>query len=62
MLTKELKVVFAQMLYNDKDLLFAECGPHLSKTEKQEKWIEIFIKLNALGANIPDYKVSKSLM
>ncbi len=58
MLTKELKAIFAQMLYNDKDMLFGECGPSLSKVEKQEKWIEIFIKLNAMGANLPDYKVS----
>lgn len=57
MLTKEQKVTFAQMLFNDKDLLFGDCGPNLSKVEKQEKWIEIFIKLNAMGANIPSYQV-----
>ena len=60
MLTKEQKIILAQMIYNERDLLFGECGPSLSKVEKQEKWIEIFIKLNAMGANIPDYKVSLS--
>jgi hypothetical protein len=45
-------------MFNERDLLFGECGPNLSKVEKQEKWIEIFIKLNAMGANIPDYKVN----
>ncbi len=53
MLDKNQKTIFAQMLFNDKDLLFGE----FPKQEKQEKWIEIFIKLNAMGANIPDYKV-----
>ena len=50
----------AQMIYNERDILFGECGPSLSKVEKQEKWIEIFIKLNSMGANIPDYKVIDS--
>jgi hypothetical protein len=58
MLTKEQKILLAQMIYNERDLLFGECGPNLSKVEKQEKWIEIFIKLNSMGANIPDYKVN----
>ena len=48
------------MIYNERDILFGECGPSLSKVEKQEKWIEIFIKLNSMGANIPDYKVIDS--
>jgi hypothetical protein len=58
MLLKDQKVVLAQMIFNDRELLFGENGPNVSKVEKQEKWIEIFIKLNAMGANIPDYKVS----
>ena len=58
MLSKDQKVILAQMIFNDRDLLFGDCGPNLSKVEKQEKWIEIFIKLNAMGANIPDYKVN----
>ena len=57
MLLKDQKVVLAQMIFNDRELLFGENGPNVSKVEKQEKWIEIFIKLNAMGANIPDYKV-----
>ena len=57
MLDKNQKTIFAQMLFNDKDLLFGDCN----KQEKQEKWIEIFIKLNAMGANIPDYKVWNNL-
>ena len=56
MLDKNQKTIFAQMLFNDKDLLFGD-GP---KLEKQEKWIEVFIKLNAMGANIPDYKVGST--
>ena len=57
MLLKDQKIVLAQMIFNDRELLFGENGPNVSKVEKQEKWIEIFIKLNAMGANIPDYKV-----
>lgn len=41
------------MIFNEKEILFGESN----KLEKQEKWIELFIKLNAMGANIPDYKV-----
>lgn len=57
MLSKELKIFLAQLIFNERHILFGDCGPNLSKVEKQEKWVEIFIKLNAMGANIPDYKV-----
>ncbi len=57
MLSKEHKILLAQMIFNERQVLFGDCGPNLSKVEKQEKWVEIFIKLNSMGANIPDYKV-----
>ena len=57
MLTPEQKMLMVQMIFNEKEVLFGEFGPDLSKVEKQEKWIEILVKLNSLGANLTDYKV-----
>jgi len=47
----------AQMIFNEKETLFGEFGPELTKVEKQEKWMEILVKLNSVGANLTDYKV-----
>ena len=58
MLTFEQKMLMAQMIFNEKEILFGEFGPGLSKVEKQEKWMEILVKLNSIGANLTDYKVS----
>ena len=58
MLTYDQKVLMAQMIFNEKDILFGEFGPDLTKVEKQEKWMEILVKLNSIGANVSDYKVS----
>ena len=57
MLTPEQKMLMAQMIFNEKEVLFGEFGPDLSKVEKQEKWMEILVKLNSVGANLTDYKV-----
>jgi hypothetical protein len=38
-------------------IIIGELGPNLSKADKQEKWNEIFLKLNAMRANLPDFKV-----
>ncbi len=57
MLTYDQKVLMAQMIFNEKDVLFGDFGPSLTKVEKQEKWMEILVKLNSLGANVQDYKV-----
>ena len=58
MLTYDQKILMAQMIFNEKDILFSDFGPNLTKVEKQEKWMEIVVKLNSIGANIQDYKVS----
>ena len=58
MLTHEQKMLMAQMIFNEKSVLFGDFGPDLTKVEKQEKWMEIVVKLNGMGANIQDYKVS----
>ena len=58
MLTFEHKMLMAQMIFNEKETLFGEFGPELTKVEKQEKWMEILVKLNSVGANLTDYKVS----
>jgi hypothetical protein len=58
MLTFEQKILMAQMIFNEKQILFGEFGPELTKVEKQEKWMEILVRLNSVGANIHDYKVS----
>ena len=58
MLTFEQKALMAQMVFNEKEILFGEFGADLTKVEKQEKWMEILVKLNSIGANIHDYKVS----
>ena len=60
MLTFEHKMLMAQMIFNEKETLFGEFGPELTKVEKQEKWMEILVKLNSVGANLTDYKVSIS--
>merc|ERR1711899_213932 len=57
MLTPEQKMLMAQMIFNEKEVLFGEFGPDLSKVEKQEKWMEILVKLNSVGANLTDYKI-----
>ena len=51
----------AQMIFNEKETLFGEFGPELTKVEKQEKWMEILVKLNSVGANLTDYKVSDNM-
>jgi len=56
MLTTDQKMLMAQMIFNEKEILFGEFGADLTKVEKQEKWIEILVKLNSIGANIHDYK------
>ena len=61
MLTPEQKMLMAQMIFNEKEVLFGEFGPDLSKVEKQEKWMEILVKLNSVGANLTDYKVRSQL-
>ena len=58
MLNYDQKLLMAQMIFNEKEILFGEFGPSLTKVEKQEKWMEILVKLNSVGANIHDYKVS----
>ena len=62
MLTTDQKMSMAQMIFNEKEILFGEFGADLTKVEKQEKWIEILVKLNSIGANIHDYKVSTFLL
>ena len=62
MLTPEQKMLMVQMIFNEKEVLFGEFGPDLSKVEKQEKWIEILVKLNSLGANLTDYKVRSIIL
>ena len=62
MLTTDQKMLMAQMIFNEKEILFGEFGADLTKVEKQEKWIEILVKLNSIGANIHDYKVSTYLL
>ena len=62
MLTTDQKMLMAQMIFNEKEILFGEFGADLTKVEKQEKWIEILVKLNSIGANIHDYKVSTFLL
>jgi hypothetical protein len=57
MLNRDQKKVLAQLLFNDKEILFGDVGTAISKADKQKKWIEIFIKMNSFGANFPDYKV-----
>merc|ERR1712141_224596 len=57
MLTFEQKMLMSQMIFNEKEILFGEFGPGLSKVEKQEKWMEILVKLNSVGANLTDYKI-----
>ena len=57
MLTYDQKLLLSQMIFNEKEILFGEFGPNLSKVEKQEKWMEILVKLNSIGANLHDYKV-----
>lgn len=59
MLTYDQKILMAQMIFNEKVILFSDFGPNLTKVEKQEKWMEIVVKLNSIGANIQDYKVSR---
>ena len=61
MLTFEHKMLMAQMIFNEKETLFGEFGPELTKVEKQEKWMEILVKLNSVGANLTDYKVSDNM-
>ena len=61
MLTFEHKMLMAQMIFNEKETLFGEFGPELTKVEKQEKWMEILVKLNSVGANLTDYKVSDKM-
>ena len=58
MLTYEQKMLMAQMIFNEREILFGEFGPNLTKVEKQEKWMEILVKLNSIGANVHDYKVN----
>ena len=58
MLSKEQKLALAQMVFNNKDVIMGEYGPNLTKVEKQQKWMEILIKLNSMGADITDYQVS----
>lgn len=60
MLTYDQKILMAQMIFNEKVILFSDFGPNLTKVEKQEKWMEIVVKLNSIGANIQDYKVSSA--
>ena len=57
MLSYDQKMLMAQMIFNEKSILFGDFGPDLTKVEKQEKWMEIVVKLNGIGANIQDYKV-----
>ena len=57
MLSYDQKLLMAQMIFNERDILFGDFGPDLTKVEKQEKWIEILMKLNSVGANMTDYKV-----
>ena len=54
-------MLMAQMIFNEKETLFGEFGPELTKVEKQEKWMEILVKLNSVGANLTDYKVSDNM-
>ena len=61
MLTFEQKALMAQMIFNEKEILFGEFGADLTKVEKQEKWMEILVKLNSIGANVHDYKVKSTL-
>ena len=61
MLTFEHKMLMAQMIFNEKETLFGDFGPELTKVEKQEKWMEILVKLNSVGANLTDYKVSDNM-
>ena len=56
MLTFEQKALMAQMIFNEKEILFGEFGADLTKVEKQEKWMEILVKLNSIGGNVNDYK------
>lgn len=56
MLTHDQKLLMAQMIFNEREVLFGEFGPGLTKVEKQEKWMEILVKLNSIGANVNDYK------
>ena len=56
MLTFEQKALMAQMIFNEKEILFGEFGADLTKVEKQEKWMEILVKLNSIGGNVHDYK------
>ena len=58
MLSYDQKMLMAQMIFNEKTILFGDFGPDLTKVEKQEKWMEIVVKLNGIGANIQDYKVT----
>ena len=60
MLTYDQKMLMAQMIFNEKTILFGDFGPNLTKVEKQEKWMEIVVKLNSIGANIQDYKVNQN--
>ena len=62
MLTTDQKMSMAQMIFNEKEILFGEFGAELTRADKQEKWIEILVKLNSIGANIHDYKVSTFLL
>jgi len=61
MLSKEHKLLLAQLVYNDRHIIIGELGPNLSKADKQEKWNEIFLKLNAMRANLPDFKTLRDV-
>ena len=62
MLTTDQKLLMAQMIFNEKEILFGKFEADLTRVDKQEKWIEILVKLNSIGANIYDYKVSTYLL
>ena len=62
MLTTDQKLLMAQMIFNEKEILFGKFEADLTRADKQEKWIEILVKLNSIGANIHDYKVSTFLL
>ena len=57
MLTREQKLLFARLIFNAKEILFADsANSEVTKPEKASKWFEILMQLNSVGANIPDYK------
>ena len=57
MLTREQKLLFSRLIFNAKEILFADsANSEVTKPEKASKWFEILMQLNSVGANIPDYK------